>query len=38
MPQHDLNTLLIDAPVNRHFAQFHRDSEGLNGQPTVCPS
>ena len=27
MPRHDLNTLLIDAPVNRHFAQFHRDSE-----------
>ena len=27
MPLHDLNTLLIDAPVNRHFAQFHRDSE-----------
>jgi hypothetical protein len=27
MPLHDLNTLLIDAPVNRHFAQFHRDSQ-----------
>lgn len=27
MSLHDLNTLLIDAPVNRHFAQFHRDSD-----------
>jgi hypothetical protein len=27
MPLHDLNTLLIDAPVNRHFAQFHKNSQ-----------
>jgi hypothetical protein len=27
MAPQDLNTLLIDAPVNRHFAQFHRDSQ-----------
>lgn len=31
----ELNTLLVNAPVGRHFAQLHRDAEGLAGSVSL---
>jgi hypothetical protein len=33
-----LYVVTVNYTTNGITAQFHRDSEGLNGQPTVCPS
>ena len=33
-----LYVVTVNYTTNGITAQFHRDSEGLNGQPTACPS